>query len=160
MKTIVQSRFAKSDAFRIETSVLYTAGDSNFGHGCPTCSISKAPISIRRFGRPPRRKAPLFDRAFETGGGLELCAGSLCERYILSDVEVTVARGFSRSKLLRFFDWIWKDWWEIPFTPSKAYKRGDNVEKEKKKWTKRAIEIPIWNKSREPSISWSANKKF
>lgn len=97
MNTIAQSRLAKSDAFRIETGVLYTAeggGDSNFGHGCPTCPISKAPISIRRFGRPPRRKAPLFDRPFSRPGGTGsgLCAGSLCERYILSDVKVTAAR--------------------------------------------------------------------
>lgn len=68
MNTIAQSRFAKSDAFRVEAGVLYTAGDSNFGHGCPTCPISKAPISIRRFERPPRRKAPLFDRALSRLG--------------------------------------------------------------------------------------------
>lgn len=80
-----------------------------------------------------KKSAALRSSAFETGGGSGLCAGSLCERYILSDVEVTAARGFSRSKLLRFFDRIWEAWWEIPFTPSKAYKRRDNVEKEGEK---------------------------
>lgn len=40
---------------------------------------------------------------FRDSGRLGLCAGSLCERYILSDAEVTAPRAFSASKLLRFF---------------------------------------------------------
>lgn len=101
-----------------------------------------------------KKSAALRSSAFETGDGSGLCAGSLCERYILSDVEVTAAHGISPSKLLGFFHRIW---WEIPFTPSKAYKRRDNVEVEG--GGKERSRLQFWNKSRELSISWSANKK-
>lgn len=49
---------------------------------------------------------------FRDSGRLRLCAGSLCERYILSDAEVTALRGFFGSKLLRIFLIEYAGLWE------------------------------------------------
>lgn len=157
MKTIAQSRFAKSDAFRIEARTLYRGGLKFRARMSYVPDFKGSNLHSALWEATAKKSAALRSNAFETGGGSGLCAGSLCERYILSDVEVTAARGFSRSKLLSFFDRIWEAWWEIPFTPSEAYKRKDNVEsplqKKGKKSDRDWNNHSIWNKSRELSIS-------